>query len=737
MRLRFLVIFVVFCTGFFFAGCDLNPLGNKNNNKYDPADKDQNTVRTYDFCLTVTGNYGYIRDNTANDGFGGDFERYNAGASGVWQYKHGDLVSFTVMLEPLMLPDGFRFGGWYYNNVFQHDNETFAMTMDPMDYAIEARFVPTSNHTFHLSTDSGEDTDVYTYIEGEAVKTGEMYATGALQIIAKINDTRTGTNFLGWYIGDECIVEGLNTIMTQPSAYVSVYYYTYVMPNADVSLVAKFAAFNYLTVEVEPDTEVGAYYGGIITVEWGEGNSAMPGLDYDIYRKGQVPHGQEVTITATVNEGEEAYFRFVGWYYDALGDNGTVRQPYPSVSSPATAAEYTFTVTQTLVLYARFARNEFSITTNVSNNTGGEVSGTYSIKTAPYVMTIAKATSITQARPAQTVITFTAHPEAGYRIVGWYVTSIDPLNQIGVGAFINVIYNESKVIILVFEQITNVTVSLSLENNNGTVKINNSSVTNVTVQKGAWVQFAATPSQGYMTSYYRGSNALANLLSTNNSYSFYANDTVTIVCVFREAGEVTVSLTSTGGTVKLGNDLIENPTFTLEKYKYATLVATPAYGYTFAGWYANSTSGQPLYQASTLYHYFDADITLIAHFVLKPTHTLTISVLGGTNGVVRLYNSYGDELEVTNGTVQIPHDEYILIDARIWTEDLEEADYRFKEFRWNDENGDIVEESIGYVGRVIVDGEVVEEGIMYVLGFFAVRVIENVTVVAIFEFLDA
>ena len=177
-----------------------------------------------------------------------------------------------------------------------------------------------------------------------------------------------------------------------------------------------------------------------------------------------------------------------------------------------------------------------------------------------------------------------------------------------------------------FKEVRTLTIVKYLDENSssvacGTITINNSNTATATVDKGSEVTFSATAADGYtLQGIYTASSGgtlkygpndgngnpvpsnypEAASIEINNNTTYYARFTtnsynVTANAYYSNNGGSSYSAGNTGGTVTAGSSAAGATSTASVKYKSSvTLVATPASGYEFVGWYSAATGGSQL-----------------------------------------------------------------------------------------------------------------------------------------------
>ena len=157
---------------------------------------------------------------------------------------------------------------------------------------------------------------------------------------------------------------------------------------------------------------------------------------------------------------------------------------------------------------------------------------------------------------------------------------------------------------------------------------------------GTLVTLHATPVEEASFEGWHKDSASGQLLSTNQNYQFEANESITIVGKFvggpTPKYQISVSAQPAGdGTVSGGGEKEEGST--------CTVVATPASGKIFAGWYENAA----LVSSSASYAFtVDRARTLVAHFADEPVSGFSNVTFNGS-----AFND--DESIATNNNVTV------------------------------------------------------------------------------------
>ena len=418
--------------------------------------------------------------------------------------------------------------------------------------------------------------------------------------------------------------------------------------------------------------------------------TANPAEGGSVEGAGIFDYGQQVTLTATANEGYE----FVNWTEDE--------------EEVSTTAEYSFTANQSRNLVANFQILTFSVTANANPTEGGSVSIQEENETGIYNY--------------GTVLTITATPNEGFHFMQWndgvtdvqrtYTVNADAhftayFGHDGVDEFVisatsnpvtagtiegNGVYEENAEVTITATANTGYTFANWTEGQDTvstdatysfTVTANRSLVANFTINTYS-VTAVANPTEGgtvaidvpSQNGVYDYGTSLVITATANEGYHFTQwSDGVTeaqrsytvvadaeFVAYFAEnvANEYTISATANpveGGTIEGAG--------TYEENAQAVLRATANTGYTFTNW----TEGDEVVSTEAEYSFtVTADRTLVANFEAIPvttTYTITLSVTGngtvtpsGENGIVTV--NEGDDAVFT-----ITPDEGYQIDALI------------------------------------------------------------------------
>ena len=308
--------------------------------------------------------------------------------------------------------------------------------------------------------------------------------------------------------------------------------------------------------------------------------SASPAAGGTVSAEARYLPNTKATVVATSNAG----YAFEGWY------SGSTR-----VSN---TPEYTFTVTWNKDLTAKFVTSgATTYSVSVSAGSGGSVSGAGSYSYGSFA-------------------TVRATPNSGYTFDGWYEGSTK------VSSSAEYRFTVSRDISL--------TAKFTYTGTSGTYTVTVSAGPGGTASGGgtySYNEFAtvkATPNSGYaFDGWYEGSKKVGTTLT----WHFQVSRSISLTAKFTYTGTTTYTVSVAAGT---GGTVFGGGTFAYGEF--ATVVATPNSGYTFAGWYEGSAkvSSAESYRFSV-----SRDISLTAKFTYTGTSTTyTVTVSAGTGGTV-------------------------------------------------------------------------------------------------------
>lgn len=229
------------------------------------------------------------------------------------------------------------------------------------------------------------------------------------------------------------------------------------------------------------------------------------------------------------------------------------------------------------------------------------------------------------------LVSLTASAKTNYAFVGWYTDAAGttPAPTVNSTAYTAINYKPNApstaseiTYYAKFVETRKLTIYRYLDGSNvsaacGTITIAGTDSTSgttatKTVNKGTSVSFSATAATGYtLDGIYTtatGTNTASSPVTLNSNTSYYARFTansynVTARAYYSNNGGSSYSSGSTGGTVTAGSSAAGATSTASVKYKNSVnLVATPASGYQFVGWYSAATGGTQL-STNTTYSY--------------------------------------------------------------------------------------------------------------------------------------
>ena len=185
-------------------------------------------------------------------------------------------VGATVMLKATV-NEGYVFEGWYVSGQRVSEELECAYTVSQYNADIEARYA------FYSLTVTSNLAQLGPAGTHTAMTDKKITPGTEVELVATVNE---GYNFDGWYIGDRCISRSLS--------------FTYTMDTFDAEIRAEYSAYTLTTVGRAKNAN-------------GNFEDTFAAGTYTKYTKQNVSVGEEITLTATVNNG----YNFVGWY---IGD---------------------------------------------------------------------------------------------------------------------------------------------------------------------------------------------------------------------------------------------------------------------------------------------------------------------------------------------------------------------------------------------------------------------------------
>ena len=257
------------------------------------------------------------------------------------------------------------------------------------------------------------------------------------------------------------------------------------------------------------------------TVTYGVNNTSMGSVsaksaDADIASGAQVEKGKSVTFTAIPSEG----YAVEGWYSDAECTN--------KIETAGTNKTYTVTVNANTNVYVKFRTAEtYKVTFSSSNDNFGTVSATNGTTSLNSPATVTEGDEVT----------FTATPNEGYAVEGWYSDAgcTNKIESTGTNKTYTVKVNADTNVYVKFREAKKYTVTFrssdetygTISATNGTTSLNSPA----TVTEGDEVTFTATSKDGYALSGWTVNDALVS--STTNPYTITVQKDTTVVANFK------------------------------------------------------------------------------------------------------------------------------------------------------------------------------------------------------------
>ena len=257
------------------------------------------------------------------------------------------------------------------------------------------------------------------------------------------------------------------------------------------------------------------------TVTYGVNNTSMGSVsaksaDADIASGAQVEKGKSVTFTAIPSEG----YAVEGWYSDAECTN--------KIETAGTNKTYTVTVNANTNVYVKFRTAEtYKVTFSSSNDNFGTVSATNGTTSLNSPATVTEGDEVT----------FTATPNEGYAVEGWYSDAgcTNKIESTGTNKTYTVKVNADTNVYVKFREAKKYTVTFrSSDETYGTISATNGTTplnSPATVTEGDEVTFTATSKDGYALSGWTVNDALVS--STTNPYTITVQKDTTVVANFK------------------------------------------------------------------------------------------------------------------------------------------------------------------------------------------------------------
>ncbi|MBR6550262.1 MAG: InlB B-repeat-containing protein [Paludibacteraceae bacterium] len=293
-----------------------------------------------------------------------------------------------------------------------------------------------------------------------------------------------------------------------------------------------------------------------ITINWdANGGSVTPTSSTYTY------DGDAITLPTPSYAGH----RFLGWFTAADGgtqitDVGTTNKPYTTVTY---YAHWEVSIVEHTVTFAVGTESTEYGTLTAATNSGNITSGSNVIE--------------------GTSVTFTAKPNTGYVVEGWYTnaTCTEGKHDAGSATYTTTVNDALNVYVKFVEKKWSVAFAAST---GGTVTTPSS--TPQTVGEVTGISIAATPATGYTFKQWTITSGAGSFTSeaTTNSNTFKPTNNSTVTASFNE----TMSTLTTSNKYDVGNPEYAIPTKSVNSIGVATTATVTATaagnGYTFTGW---------------------------------------------------------------------------------------------------------------------------------------------------------
>ncbi len=202
-----------------------------------------------------------------------------AGVAGTYTNLYNKKVAVGSEIElTATVNDGYNFEGWYIDDVCVSRSLNYTYTMDRGNVEICAVYSCYKLTTLGYAVNANGDVDAnftagtYTQYASENISAGKT-----ITLVATVND---GYNFVGWYVGENCVSTALE--------------YTFTMEKSDVEI---YAVYNYYTLTTTARHRPGANWSHTDLTE-------SAGLYIDpVYRDYKVSIGDTITVKANEIEG--------------------------------------------------------------------------------------------------------------------------------------------------------------------------------------------------------------------------------------------------------------------------------------------------------------------------------------------------------------------------------------------------------------------------------------------------
>ncbi|MGD9901307.1 MAG: InlB B-repeat-containing protein [Spirochaetales bacterium] len=375
--------------------------------------------------------------------------------------------------------------------------------------------------------------------------------------------------------------------------------------------------------------------------------------NHDYYDSAIVTKGSAVIVTATAQAGYE----FEGWYYDGA-----------LTELASTNAIYSFLLNEDVSLYASFVEEastqEYIVYLDRQGGTGGSTT----------ILAIYGYNMPTAFAPERTGYTFGGYYTAiNGEGIQYYTASMESARNSDITSSITLYAKwtantPSTVNIFAYAVTFNSeNPSGTLSEDGGTVRINSSSNMDAydyaTVNVGETQNVMATISAGYTFAGWYSNETCTTLVSTNSAYSFTISNTTSLYARFNESEEtpstinlyayaVTFNSENPSGTLAGNGGVVKvNSSSNMDGYDYATvsagetqtLVAINGTGYSFVGWYSNSTCATLLTVNST--YSFVAPSANVSYYAKFTVRVCTLFFISYDSNLYDTLNvTYGDSI---------------------------------------------------------------------------------------------
>jgi len=559
------------------------------------------TNASYTFTVTAAGTYvanftlnTYNVTVSANPTAGGT-------VTGAGNYNHGANCTLTATASA---STGYHFVNWTKGGQVVSTNATYSFTVtEASDFVANFALNNYNITTSVAPTNSGIATGAGTYTYGQTATLTATAATGYTFTNWKKNGIIVSTNATysftvtdgGAYVANFALNTYTITATANPTAggtitgagtyaygdnatltATAATGYTFTNWTKNGQVVSTNASYTFTV------TAAGTYVANFTLNTYNVTVSANPTAGGTVTGAGTYNHGASATLIATANTG----YTFVNWT-----KNGQV---------VSTNASYTFTVTAAGTYVANFQLNSYAITVSANPGYAGTTTGagTYSYGTS---------------------ITLTATANTGFNFSNWTKNG----QVVSSSANYTFTVTDGGEFVANFNANQYTVVTVASPSVGGTVTGGGSFLF------GQTCTLNAEPAEGY--SFVNWTNNAGEIVSTNVTYQFnvYAHELMT---AHFSLNKFTISATaspSVGGTVEGAGSYNYGET--------ATLIATPATGYSFVNW---TKEGEEVSSNASYSFVVTESGAYVAHFSINsydieveanPTEGGTVSGAGSYN----------------------------------------------------------------------------------------------------------